>query len=59
MDGGWRLLDRREGSVVGRMILTGSEGTLDSLAIWNAFDASYPIRVGAPGHCPPGGLYFP
>ncbi|NJD26817.1 MAG: hypothetical protein FIA92_00780 [Chloroflexi bacterium] len=58
MDGGWRLLSRSNGSVVGRMILTGSEGTLDSLAIFDGFDASYPIRVGAP-QCPPDNLYFP
>jgi hypothetical protein len=60
MDGGWRLLDRRDGSVVGRIILTGDGGeTLDTLAIWDGFDASYPIKVGAPSHCPPSGLYFP
>ncbi|MGH9888827.1 MAG: hypothetical protein ACREBE_25065, partial [bacterium] len=59
MDGGWHLLDRRDGSVVGRLILTGAGGeTLDPLAIYDGFDVSYPIKVGAPSHCPPSGLEF-
>ncbi|HYK95099.1 MAG TPA: hypothetical protein VE011_04405 [Candidatus Dormibacteraeota bacterium] len=59
LDGGWHVLTRTDGSVVGRMILTGSDGTLDSLAVFDGFDASYPIKVGAPDHCPPDNLYFP
>jgi hypothetical protein len=59
MDGGYRLLDRRQGAVVGRIILIGGGGeTLDTLAIFDGFDASYPIRVGSPD-CPPDNLHFP
>lgn len=60
MDTGWRALDRRDGRAIGRMVLTGDGTPLDSLAIFDGFDMSYPVTVGdAGGRCPPGGLYYP
>jgi hypothetical protein len=56
---GWRALDRRTGAVVGEMTLTGDGQPLNVLAFLDGFDVSYPVTVGAPSHCPDGGLYFP